>query len=54
VDPTGSFRGPLAAGATATGKYAFTIPAADRDQVTLTFKYSADTPTAVFTGDLPR
>ena len=45
--------GSLAPGQHATGTYVFTVPAAERADARLTVKYSAATPTVVFTGSLP-
>ncbi|MBS1836902.1 MAG: hypothetical protein JST64_04325 [Actinobacteria bacterium] len=46
--------GSVAPGATATGTYTFSLAVADRDDSNLTIKYSEATPTASFTGSLPR
>lgn len=55
TDPTAPpLSGSVAPGATATGTYTFTLAVADRDESTLTVKYSEATPTASFTGSLPR
>lgn len=45
--------GSVAPGASASGTYTFTIPAANRDDTVLTVKYAAAVPTAAFTGSLP-
>lgn len=54
TDPADPLSGGLAPGDTRTGRYVFTVPADDRDDVRLTLKYSADTPAVVLTGSLPR
>ena len=46
--------GPLAVGASTTGTYLFTLRAEDRAGATLRVSYTADAPTVLFTGDLPR
>ncbi len=51
VKPGGSpFEGTLAVGKTATGVYVFTIPEAQRGDVTLTLDYRAGQPAFVFQG----
>ncbi|MEO7236461.1 MAG: hypothetical protein ABIW80_13960 [Lapillicoccus sp.] len=51
TQPAGSpFGGVLKPGERATGVYLFTVPTAERDQVTLVVDYLAGQPAAVFTG----
>lgn len=47
------FAGQLAASGSASGTYVFTLDPADRAGARLSVKYSADTPTVVFTGSFP-
>ncbi len=47
------FKGNAASGATSTGTYVFTVDPAKRESARVSVKYSANTPTAVFTGSLP-
>ncbi|MGB3411275.1 MAG: hypothetical protein WBA45_08745 [Microthrixaceae bacterium] len=47
------FKGNAASGATSTGTYVFSVDPAKRDTARLSIKYSANTPTAIFTGSLP-
>jgi hypothetical protein len=49
-----AFAGDLAAGESAVGSYVFTIDEAERSSVTLRVKYSAELPTVVFAGSVPR
>jgi Domain of unknown function (DUF4352) len=50
AESASTFSGPLAPGASARAVYAFSVPEADRDVVTVTVGYSAGTATAVFSG----
>jgi hypothetical protein len=45
--------GELAAGGTRTGAYVFTLDAEERTGVTVRVRYSADTPTVLFQGNVP-
>ncbi|MCB1257855.1 MAG: hypothetical protein KDB26_12160 [Microthrixaceae bacterium] len=47
------FSGSAAPRSTATGSYLFRIDPDQRENVTLSIKYSSDTPTAIITGSLP-
>ncbi|MGB6057051.1 MAG: hypothetical protein WBF71_02215 [Microthrixaceae bacterium] len=47
------FKGNAASGATSTGTYVFSVDPAKRETARLSIKYSANTPTAIFTGSLP-
>lgn len=47
------FSGSVAPGATASGTYLFRIDPVQREDVTLTVKYSSETPTAIMRGSLP-
>lgn len=47
------FKGSAASGTASTGTYVFSVDPAKRDSARLSIKYSANTPTAIFTGSLP-
>lgn len=49
-----TFPSDLAPGQTATAVYVFSVPLDQRDDVRITFDYSAGTPTVAFTGAVPR
>jgi hypothetical protein len=52
--PPTAFSGTLETGKSATGRYIFTVESnAARDDVRLSIKYSAPTPTVVFAGNVP-
>lgn len=52
-DPSAQpLRGVLAAGASATGTYVFTLPTDDRSGVALTVSYSTQAPVVLFTGTI--
>lgn len=50
--PSHALAGVLAAGGSAQGVYVFVVPPADRGNVILTFSYTPDHPTVLFTGAL--
>jgi len=52
ADPSGPLQGALSAGASASGTYVFTVPADQRNPVTVTVNYSSGAPTVVFTGQV--
>jgi len=52
TDPAAPLQGVLDAGATTSGSYVFTVPADQRNPVTVTVNYSAGAPTLVFTGEV--
>ena len=52
ADPSTPLSGVLAAGAAATGTYVFTVPADQRNPVTVTVSYSSGAPTLVFSGQV--
>lgn len=53
TSPADPLSGQLAPGASSTGRYVFSVPVGDRDDVLLTVKYSGDAPAVVLTGSLP-
>jgi hypothetical protein len=53
TEPAEPLSGQLAPGASGTGRYVFSVPVGDRDDVLLTVKYSGDAPAVVLTGSLP-
>lgn len=52
ADPSAPLSGVLDAGATKAGTYVFTVPADQRNPVTVTVTYSSGAPTLVFTGQV--
>ena len=52
ADPSAPLSGVLDPGATKSGTYVFTVPADQRNPVTVTVNYSAGAPTLVFTGQV--
>lgn len=52
ADPSAPLSGVLAAGASASGTYVVTVPADQRNPVTVTVAYSSGAPTLVFTGQV--
>jgi hypothetical protein len=52
ADPSAPLSGVLDPGATNSGTYVFTVPADQRNPVTVTVNYSAGAPTLVFTGQV--
>lgn len=52
ADPSAPLAGVLGAGAARSGTYVFTVPADQRDPVTVTVTYSSGAPTLAFTGQV--
>lgn len=53
TEPADPLAGELEPGASRAGRYVFSVPVDDRDDVRLTIKYSGDAPAVVLTGSLP-